>query len=170
MKRNLLLYILLAFLVVMNGFFLFKQFSKSGDRGPKGSGQSNFIVKELNFDAAQTQKFEEMDAAHRKKIKSIFNDLKELKDGLFDKLSDDNIVNSEIDSFTTAIAEKEKAKELETFNFFRSVGELCTEKQKARFNTIIHDAIRRGGPRKGRNGPPPGGPGDGNRPPPPPRH
>jgi len=166
MKKNLLLYILLAFLVIMNGFFLFKHFSTSSQDRPKGPGPGNFIAKQLEFDATQLKKFEELDGAHREKINAILEDIKASKDALFDKLSDEIINDSEIDAITTQIANKEKTKELETFRFFRAVGELCNESQKARFKTIIKDALGRQGP-PGRNGPPGGGPGGEGRPPPP---
>ncbi len=166
MKKNLLLYILLGFLVIMNGFFLFKNFGISNQSGPQRPAPSNFIAKQLEFDATQLQQFEELDLAHRKKMKIILFDIKESKDALFDKLSDETVNDSEIDAITTQIANKEKTKELETFRFFKAVGELCNENQKERFKTIIKDALRRQGP-PGRDGPPGGGPGGEGRPPPP---
>ena len=99
-------------------------------------------------------------------MKIILFDIKESKDALFDKLSDETVNDSEIDAITTQIANKEKTKELETFRFFKAVGELCNENQKERFKTIIKDALRRQGP-PGRDGPPGGGPGGEGRPPPP---
>lgn len=168
MKKNLLLYILLGFLVIVNGFFLFKHFDTFNQKGPRGPGPANFIAKQLEFDATQLQQFEKLDVAHREKIDAILNDIRLSKDALFDKLSDETVEDSQIDAITTQIANKEKAKELETFHFFKAVGEICNENQKVRFKTIIKDALRRQGP-PGQNGPPPGGPGDEGRPPPP-RH
>lgn len=165
MKKNLLLYVLLAFLVVMNGFFLFKHFSRPDKDGPKRRGPSNFIAKELKFDAAQAQQFEKIEAAHREKMGVIFDDIRTSKELLFDKLSDDMTQASEIDSLATMIARREVKKEVETFKFFKSVRELCTPQQKEHFKAIIKDALRQGG--KKPNGPR-GRPGDGDRPPPPP--
>lgn len=166
MKKNLLLYILLGFLVVVNGFFLFKHFDTTNQKGPKRPGPRNFIAKQLEFDAAQSQQFEELDAAHREKMNAILDEIRSSKDALFDKLADETVDDSQIDAITTQIANKEKAKELETFRFFRAVGEICNENQKVRFKTIIKDALRRQGP-QGQNGPPPGGPREDGRPPPP---
>jgi len=177
MKKNLLLYILLGFLVVMNGFFLFKHFSTPDQNGPQRPAPGNFIAKQLEFDAAQLQKFEALDRAHREKMNTILEDIMESKDALFDRVSDETVDNSDIDSITTQIANKEKGKELETFRFFKAVGEICNEDQKVRFKAIIKNALRRQGP-PGNNGPPPGGPdapggprggpGEEGRPPPPP--
>ncbi|QCX00376.1 hypothetical protein FGM00_09715 [Aggregatimonas sangjinii] len=167
MKKNILLYILLGFLVVMNGFFLFKHFSTSYNDGPMRRGPSNFITKELKFDATQSQQFEKLDAAHREKMSAIFDDIRAAKDILFDKLSDETTKGPEIDSLATMIARIEVKKELETFRFFEAIRELCNAEQKVRFNAIIKDALHQPGGRN-RNGPP-RRPGDENRPPSPPR-
>jgi len=168
MKKNLILYILLGFLVLMNLFFLFNHFNKSGKIGSQRPGQANFISEQLTFDATQTQQFEDIEAAHREKMRAILDGLRELKGGLFEKLSEEKVDPSEIEAMVTLIAEKEKAKELETFRFFREVSEICNPDQKEKFTSIIKDALRRQGP-QGRNGPPPGRPGEEGRPPPP-RH
>ncbi len=168
MKKNLLLYILLGFLVLVNSFFLFKHFSTADKYGPRGPGPGNFIAKQLEFDESQTQKFEDLEMEHRENIKMLLADIRELKDSLFDRLSDDTVDDSEIDAIASQIADKEKTKELETFRFFKAVGELCNDNQKELLKSIIKDALGRQGP-PGRNGPPRGRPGDEGRPPPP-RH
>lgn len=166
MKKNLLLYILLAFLVLMNGFFLFKHFRASDDKSPKRLDPENFIAKQLDLDATQLQQFKKIDDAHRVKTKFILDDIKGAKDELFDKLFDETMNDSVIDALVTQIANKEKAKELQTFHFFRSLNQICTESQKERFKRILKNGLRRQGPPPGRNGPT-GRPGDGNGPPPP---
>ncbi|MDB4292154.1 hypothetical protein N9954_02015 [Maribacter sp.] len=167
MKKNLLLYILLGFLVIMNCFFLFKHFSTADKDGPIRPGPSNFMAKELQFDAAQLEQFEKIEATHRENMRAIMDDVRASKDALFDKLSDEMTQASEIDSVASLIAEKEVKKELEIFRFFKAIRELCTAEQKERLKVIIKDALQRQGGRN-RKGPP-GGPRDGNRPPPPPR-
>lgn len=166
MKKNLLLYILLGFLVVVNGFFLFKHFDTTNQKGPKGPSPRNFIAKQLEFDATQSQQFEELDVAHREKMSAILDDIRKSKDVLFDNLTDENSNTSEIDSLARIVADKEVKKELETFRFFKAVGEICNDNQKERFKIIIKDALRRQGP-PGQQRPPPGGPRDRHGPPPP---
>lgn len=174
MKKNLLLYILLAFLVLMNGFFLFKHFGASDNNDQQRPGPENFIAKQLELDATQLVEFKKIDKAHREKMTLILVDIKGAKDELFDKISDETINDSIIHALANQVSNKEKAKELETFHFFKSLNDICTESQKKRLKRILKDGLRRQGPPPGRNDPPDrngpqGGPGDGNGPPPP-RH
>lgn len=168
MKKNLLLYILLGFLVIMNAFFLFQHFSSSDQNGPKERVPGNFITEQLKFDDAQTAQFKKLDAEHRKKMKAIQDDIKVFKDRMFDKLSDKTVNRLEIEAIATSIANMEAAKEIEIFYFFKSIGDLCTENQRESLKAILKAAL---GPRRGRDGKGrPDGPGGEHRPPPPPRH
>jgi protein CpxP len=161
MKKNVLLYILLGFLVLMNGFFLYKHFSKFWQyETQQRPGSSMFISKQLDFDAAQMQQFENAEVAHREKMRSILDNLRESKEALFKKLSDEKVDFTEIDSLATFIAEKQKEKEMETFRFFREVTELCNDAQKERFISIIREAMRNQGPEDRKGRPPRGGPDD----------
>ncbi len=171
MKNNVLLYILLVFLVVMNAFFLFQHFGSTEIQDAPRRGPARFISEELNFDAAQTEAFERLDVLHREQMNLLLHDIKVAKDDLYDFLSDDTINNQVIDSLAAAIGKKEAAKDVETFLFFKAVRKLCNEDQKLRFEAIIKDALsgRPGPPRRNgppdRGGPPHGGRDKENRPP-----
>ena len=165
MKKNVILYILLAFLIIVNGFFLVNQFGKSNKRQGKEPQPKNFIIKELKFDASQIEQYETLYDEHKEKIKSISDNVRTLKDDFFDKVSDESVNASVVDSLATLIANAEKAKDIETFFYFRAIQKICNDKQKERFKTILKDALhkkRRNGRSSARpnrvrdnNGPPP---------------
>ncbi len=152
----------------MNGFFLFKHFSTPDKAGPPRHGRVNFIADQLAFDATQLKKFKELDKVHRNKINALRSDINTFKEALFDKVSDENFNNSEIEAITTKIADIEKAMALETFRFFNSVSKLCNKNQRERFEKIIKDGLRR--PHASGGDRPPNGPDREHRPPPPPRN
>ncbi len=166
MRKNLPLYILLCFLIVVNAFFLYNYLG-SGEKGQEPLDRKPpdaFLADELGFEDAQKQQFRALSREHRQHIRGISDDIRALKDALFSGLSDASLESINTDSITTLIGKKEKQRELLTFNYFNEVQELCTAEQKEKFRKIIKDALRRG--MRGQ-GPPPGGRPDGNRPPPP---
>jgi len=134
-----------------------------------------FIIQQLKFDDNQLQKLELINENHHHKMRKIGDNVKELKDALFNKLSDAFVNKSTIDSITTLIGDKEKAKETEAFYHFKRIQEICNDEQKEKFKEIINDAIHKGGEQNQRpprlegfdrpRHPPPGGH-DENRPPP----
>lgn len=168
MKKNVLLYILLAFLIVVNGFFLYNYMgigNKEKQNGPQKPG--DFIVKELGFNKSQLEQFRTLNKTHHQKMRHLSDDVRKLKEGLFDELSETTINNKLIDSITSLIGEKEKEKEAEIFYHFYSIQKICNAKQKEKFNNIIIDALHKG---RGEEQRPPHERGGEHRPPPPPIH
>ncbi len=145
MKKNTLLYILLAFLVVMNGFFMVKIF---GDKPPKHPNPGKFIAKELQFDEAQMEDFSKMNDMHHDEMRKISREIKGLKDQLFAEISETSVNTDKVNDLARRIGEKERQKDLKTFYHFKEVQKICTEDQRERFNTIVQQALKRHGKKK----------------------
>lgn len=163
MKKNLPLYILLIFLIIVNGFFLYNYLGAGEkDATNKSKKPENFLVKELGFDATQQAQFKVLGERHHLRMQGLTEAIRSLKDDMFKGLSDASLMDVNIDSIADLIGEKEAAKDLEIFRHFKQVQEFCNDEQKEKFSKIIKDALRRGG---GNQGPPRGERPDGNRPP-----
>lgn len=163
MKKNLPLYILLIFLIIVNCFFLYNYLGiGEKDVKPQPKRPADFLVEQLGFNETQQEQFVELVEVHHHRMRSMSKDVRALKDELFKGLSDESLIDVNIDSITSLIGEKEVAINLEIFNHFKQVQELCNDEQKEKFSKIIEDALRRGAREQG----PPRGEGrDGNRPP-----
>lgn len=154
MKKNLLLYILLIILLLANGFFLFQHFGDKKENRNKGKrGQGNFIARQLNFNETQLNQFNDIRSFHRKTMRSYDDDIKDLKGKFFSNISNENTPKSLIDSIATLISEKEKLKDIETYNYFTEVRNICEDHQKEQLSFIIKKAIHNEGYRRP-NGPP----------------
>ncbi len=176
MKKNIILYILLVFLVVVNGFFLYNYLtptvSKTNDigKGKGNGGPAEFIVKALEFDDAQIKQFEKIDNGHHESMIKSSEEIRVFKDELGRLIIKENVSDVEIDSILNLLGEKEMAHEKLMLNHLRAIRNICTENQKERFEQIIRDALSGGpkGMRPGDGGPPPqegmreGGPPPGN--------
>ncbi len=148
MKKNITLYILLVFLIVVNGFFLFRHFDKPAHR--KGGNPMSFVVNELDFNAGQMDQFRLLGEKHHKDMRHISDAIKQLKDELFSNISKLDVDRSKIDIITDKIGQFEKEKDLKMFYHFQAIQNICDSGQKRKFNQLIKDALHR----------------DGNRPPP----
>ncbi len=164
MKKNVTLYILLIFLIVVNIFFLYIYMGNQIDFKPKEPrGNKDFIVEQLGFNDEQLTAFKEKSKGHHKIIIGLSDDVRVLKDQLFEKLSEKNVSESSIDSITSLISLKEKEKAKEVFYHFRMIQELSNDEQKEKFKMLIVDALHQGD--QGRMPPPPRE-GEGHIPPP----
>ena len=81
---------------------------------------------------------------------------KKLKDQLFSKISEKNVILLEIERITSLIGENRKNKDLEVFNHFRAIQKICNDLQKQKFKKIVMDALhKRSLPRNHNQGPAP---------------
>ncbi|MGY0391163.1 hypothetical protein ACW5R3_01220 [Bizionia sp. KMM 8389] len=143
MKQNTILYILLIFLVVANGFFLYNFMGPHVNNREKGKQDPlSFIAKQLDFDGNQLEQMKQVNEEHHLSMKHINDELKGLKDNLFIELSNVSLERSTVDSLTSLIGENQKKREIEVFYHLKSIREICTEKQRNKFEAIIKQALR----------------------------
>ncbi|NAS11661.1 Spy/CpxP family protein refolding chaperone [Poritiphilus flavus] len=159
MKKNLLLTVLLVFLIAMNAVLLFLLFNKSDNKqGPP----HEFVVRQLNFSDEQTEQYHLLEQRFRERMRPVHHRTRELKDALFNSVTDENTSQVIVDSLTTLIGNLEKARDTEVFNHFRAIYDLCDSEQKQRFQKLIGNVMQRRGPGgppppEGRHHPPPPG-------------
>ena len=137
---------------------------KSNDTKPQDPQRNrDFIVKELGFNKTQLEQFREHSEDHHETMMQLSEEIRNLKDNLFDKLTDDSMNDATLDSISSLICEIEKQKDKEVFTHFKMIQDLCNDKQKEKFKIILKDALRQGD--QG-NRPPLRREGEGHRPPP----
>ncbi|MCB4808815.1 hypothetical protein LG651_11180 [Tamlana sp. 62-3] len=143
MKNNSILYVLLFFLIIVNGFFIYNYLA--GDKLPEfiePKSPQQFIGERLGFNDAQKAELAKLEESHHKELRKIGDDTKFLKDKLFNKLSDKTISQEEIDSISKIIGENEAISSKKIFYYFKEIEAICnSETQREAFRTIIQDAI-----------------------------
>ena len=117
----------------------------------------NFLVKELQFDENQRERFRFFDSQYREIMMNLDHEIRASKDVLFNSFSDSNF---SADSISKRIGELEGEKGQEMFTFFKQVRNICTEEQALKFDKVIKKALHKKGEKPT---------GRGMRPPPPPR-
>ena len=165
MKKNLPLYILLIFLIIVNVFFLVNYLGRPNfENDNQSKDPASFLTDQLGFSESQIKAIEVINRKQHKNMVAINNDVRRLKDELFNKLSNETVNDSAVDAIATKIGLKQKDMDKMAFYHFRSIQKICNTKQKEKFKQIMKDALKRGvggrnsPPPKGeqRNGPPPG--------------
>lgn len=161
MKKNVLLYILLTFLIVVNVFFLYNYLGSSDDKPNRieRKGPTDFIVKALKFDDNQIQQFEKLNETHHQNMRKYSQGSKKLKDKLFSLITVEDVSDAEIDSIISLLGAREQEREKLMFYNLRSIKSICNDEQKVNFEKIIKDALSkagRGGPPGGEGLPPKG--------------
>ena len=151
MKRKLL-YGFLGILLVANGILLYMIITKvPGKQNPK---KDHYLTNELQFSKTQKDQFFALDREHRRKMRSIDDELAKLRRQMFSSYDNEEF---SIDSVVLRIGELEASKNKELYTFFKQVRGLCTDGQVDKFDQIIQKVLRKRGPKHPpgyRRGPP----------------
>jgi Spy/CpxP family protein refolding chaperone len=122
---------------------------------PEG-GPAKMIIEELRLNPEQIKAFEKLKDEHHSAIVDLQKKGRELRDGLFDLLKQEQTDSSEVKRRMSEIGENQVAIEKVTFDHFQKVRQLCDAEQKKRFDAMINDVLHRmAGPHRERDMPPP---------------
>ena len=141
MKKKIL-YLFLTVLVIINLVLLFMILKKPLKKSHPQ--KSSFITEELQFTEDQKDRFFALDRMHRDKMRSMDNELRDLRAQLFRSFHQPNFST---DSIVQKMGEIEASKQKELFTFFREVRKLCDKNQVKRFDNIIDRVLHQRGPK-----------------------
>jgi periplasmic protein CpxP/Spy len=178
--KNRVLYIVLAILVLLNlvsvGSMWMMRFcgrppmlekgmeqgmrEHPGMQGPNGMhgqfGDLNqkdgrmFLAQELNFTSEQSEKFVKLRDEQFTASKKVIDEMHKSMDDMMEQLkSKDNDVK--VEEYANQTAAKQKELQMMAFKHFKSIREICDDKQKEKFDSIIKNVTKMMAP----PGPPP---------------
>src|SRR5689334_7457992 len=111
--QNKLLVLLVAILLVANLCLMLYFFVFKDRHGPdKSHPVSDLIQKELNLNADQTEKFKQLRDQHRAAVKPVVDEMRKLKDSLYDLLQAPQANDSAAKVIAKRIGEKQEEWEM----------------------------------------------------------
>ncbi|HRO70377.1 MAG TPA: Spy/CpxP family protein refolding chaperone [Chitinophagaceae bacterium] len=147
-NKNLLIIIgvLLLTNIALLVFFLSQKPGKQSTAAVKNErpGIGEMLKNEVGFTDDQIAKYKELKEEQRQTIKPMYDDMRKTKESMFQLLGHpaaDSLVNQ----VTDAIAQKQKALDLQTFSYFRKVRSLCTAEQQPKYDSLILHTFRKMG-------------------------
>ncbi len=152
---------LVVILVILNITLLATIWLKtahSDNVAPRGDAR-NYLVTSLLLDEAQIKAFDSLRTGHFNRIRMFKDEMRQLKDQLFDQLSQPGSIR--IDTLAQQIGVCQSKIDIETFNHFLTLRMLLHPQQIGLFDRVIRDVLHAPPPD---NAPPPPGRGPGNRP------
>jgi hypothetical protein len=140
--QNKFLVLLVAILLVVNlclmlYFFVFKNRHEPERSHPV----SDYMQKELGLNPEQTEKFKQLRDEHRAAVKPIVDDMKRLKDSLYNLLQDPQTNDSSAKAIAEQIGDKQEEWEILIFHHFEKVRAICDSSQLPKLDTLVHRMV-----------------------------
>ena len=147
-NRNLLIIIgvlLLTNIAVLVYFLGQKKENKSIPNNAKNNKGfvAEMLQKEVGFTEDQTAEYKQLKEKQREIIRPMYDDMRNAKDSLFRLLSYPGTSDSVLNTLAEAIAQKQKALDLQTFNYFKTIRTLCTPEQLPKYDSMILPVLRK---------------------------
>lgn len=140
---------LLLINIAMLFFFLIRD---NSNHGPRGGGRearmTEFLKKEVGFDAKQLQQFDSLNKQNREKMKANFDEMRNSKEKLLKDLGASAFSDSAIALAATQSAAMQKDMELHMLRHFAEIRKICTPAQQPVFDSLFYKMLSRRGENK----------------------
>jgi periplasmic protein CpxP/Spy len=134
-------------------FLVLNNPGQRNSRGRDQNGISGLLQKEVGFTKAQLDIYQSLRKDHFDKIHKLFDDLRKAKTDFYTLIYTSQVSDSSLKRAADLIAEKQKTLDLQMFNHFEKVRNICTPDQLQKFDsTIIKKVISRMTARPGKEG------------------
>jgi periplasmic protein CpxP/Spy len=155
--KNKSLISIIIFLLIMNVAMLvfFLVLNKQDQRNFHGrdqNGISGLLQKEVGFTKEQLDTYQSLRKDHFDKIHILFDELRIAKRDFYNLLYVSPVSDSSVNRAAALITEKQKTLDLQMFNHFKMVRNICTPDQLQKFDTTINRVIIRMTGRPGKEG------------------
>lgn len=109
-----------------------------------------FLAEELKFTPEQREKFEKLRDEHFTTTRKLTDEMHKLMDDMMEQVKT-NEGDTKAEEYAIKTSQIQKELQLLSYKHFKSIREICDDKQKEKFDLIIKDVTKMMGPK----GPPP---------------
>ncbi|MBZ4189799.1 hypothetical protein [Niabella beijingensis] len=152
--RNRTLIFIIALLLITNlallGYTFF--FSRKQPFDKEREGFTAALKNEVGFTDNQLEQFKELKQKHWAGARADMEQIRKIKQKLFDLTRQQDVADSTIAFLADSIATLQKHAEIKTFYHFKATRSICTPEQQPRYDSLMTRIIRQG--RNGRPIPP----------------
>jgi periplasmic protein CpxP/Spy len=142
--QNKTLTFIIIFLLVANlGLLAYYIFFKDRRSHAKRKHIYEFVKNDLKFDETQMKTFEDSRGKNRQRVRQLLEDLANTKDSFYQLVLIENLDDSILFDRGLAIADKQRAVDMEFFRQFKALQAMCTPEQLTRFDSTFMPMVKR---------------------------
>ena len=115
---------------------------KKPDSSSKKDMVSNFLKKDIGFDQQQLDQYEKIHKDHWDHMKPYFKGIHSAKDSFYNMLYT-TVPDSSLNKAAAVIGEKQMALDVQMFQHFKDVRNLCKTEQLPKFDSLFKNILSR---------------------------
>lgn len=148
---SIIIFLLITNIAMLVFFLVLNKPPRKDVRAHDQNGMSGMLQKEVGFSKDQVDTYLSLRKSQMDTIHALFDDLRKSKMDFYDLIYSSKVSDSSLNKAANVIAERQKALDLEMFNHFKNVRNICTPDQLQKFDSTIKKVIIRMTSRNGKD-------------------
>jgi hypothetical protein len=140
---TIIIFLLITNIAMLIFFVLLSKPTQKKPRSRENSGMNTALQKEVGFSADQLGRYQALRKEQMKKVRPLFNEVRNAKNDFYDLVYADHVTDSMISNRADSIAEKQRILDMQMFMYFRNIRGICTGDQVPKFDSSIKRVIQR---------------------------
>ena len=149
---SIIIFLLITNVAMLIFFLALNNPAQKNSHSYDQNGISGLLQKEVGFTKEQLDTYQSLRKDHFDKVHVLFDELRKSKIDFYNLIYTQQASDSSVNKAADLIAEKQKTLDLQMFNHFETVRNICTPDQLQKFDTTIKKVIMRMTGRPGKKG------------------
>ncbi|HET7119088.1 MAG TPA: hypothetical protein VFI29_21525 [Hanamia sp.] len=151
----IIIFLLITNIAMLIFFIVLSKPVDKRQRNHEYNGMYNSLQNEVGFSKDQLDQYQALRKVQREKVRPLFNELRNTKKNFYGLMYNQSISDSFLNADADSIAQKQKTLDIQMFNYFKSIRNICTPGQIQKFDSAINRQVMRmvgghpGGSRQG---------------------
>ncbi len=140
---TIILFLLITNIVMLVFFILLGKPADRRSRNHETNGMYTSLQNEVGFSKDQLDKYQLLRKEQMEKVKPLFNEVRNAKKDFYGLIDSSNLPDSLIKADADAIAQKQRTLDMQMFNYFKNIRNICTPEQTQKFDSVIKKVVTR---------------------------
>lgn len=135
--------LLLTNIALLIFFLVIKEPGKKGPHGGRGGMMTEFLQKDIGFNAAQMQQYDTLSKQYHEKIRVMFDEAGKNKENQLKQLATEGFSDSAMNSIADQSAANQKKLEIQMFRHLKDIRQICTATQQPKYDSLVYKVLAR---------------------------
>ncbi|MGN6534032.1 MAG: Spy/CpxP family protein refolding chaperone [Ginsengibacter sp.] len=140
---TIIIFLLITNIAMLVFFILLSKPVDRRQRNRETNGMYTSLQNEVGFSKDQLDKYQLLRKEQMDKVKPLFNEVRNAKKDFYGLIYSSNVPDSLINADADSIAKKQKTLDLQMYDYFKNIRNICTLQQTQKFDSVIKKVVVR---------------------------
>ncbi|MEO9210909.1 MAG: hypothetical protein ABI208_07415 [Ginsengibacter sp.] len=140
--KSLIFIILVLFLTNVLLLFFFVSKRDAGNKNHASNGLYTVLKDSVGFSENQLAQYQDLRTHQFEQVKPLFDQIRKSKENFYQLIYEENLIDSIKMEKADSIGQSQKMLDLQMFNYFKEVRNICTPEQLPQFDKALQNVVK----------------------------